>query len=173
MEEFLNQFLSGCVGLPTAIKYLIVLLIGFLPVLEVRFAMFAGVHVLQLGLVETILCGMAGNILLILPVVVCGRELVRRLEKTRVLGWFGRWIARRTAGKMEKVRKISFWALFIFVAIPLPGTGAFTGGLVASFMDLRLRHCFFALATGVAAASVASFFLYVLPFYGGNPIVWF
>ena len=173
MEEFLTEFLAGCVDLPVLIKYLIVVVIGFTPVLEVRLAMFAGVHVLDLAVVETILCGILGNVLLILPVVICGRRIIRWLETTRILGWFGRWMARRTAGKMEKVKKISFWALFIFVAVPLPGTGAFTGGMVASFMDLRLRDCFLALASGVLVAAVASFFLYTLPFYGGAPIVWF
>lgn len=159
--------------LPVLIKYLIVAAIGFMPILEVRFAMFAGVHILGLALVETVICGIIGNILMIIPVVVCGRKIIRWLETTKILGWFGRWMNKRTAHKLEKTQKVTFWALFIFVAIPLPGTGAFTGGMVASFMDLRLKQVFCALALGVLAAAAASFFLYVLPFYGSKPIVWF
>ena len=67
--------------------------------------------------------------------------LVTRLEK-------------RAAAKKEIVLKYEFWGLFILVAIPLPGTGAWTGALVAAMMDMRLKRAFPAIAMGVAVAAI-------------------
>ena len=55
---------------------------------------------------------------------------------------------------MQKVQKYSFWGLFILVAIPLPGTGAWTGALVASLLDMRLKRALPAIAMGVAVAGL-------------------
>lgn len=53
-----------------------------------------------------------------------------------------------------KVQKYTFWGLVILVAIPLPGTGAWTGALVAAMMEMRLKRAFPAIAIGVAIAAV-------------------
>ncbi|MBR3942916.1 MAG: small multi-drug export protein [Clostridia bacterium] len=54
--------------------------------------------------------------------------------------------------KKHKKQAVSFWALYMFVAIPLPGTGAWTGALVAAVMGMRLKHSFPAIAFGVLTA---------------------
>ena len=54
----------------------------------------------------------------------------------------------------DKVEKYGFWGLFILVAIPLPGTGGWTGALVAALMDLRMKKALPAIALGVFAAGV-------------------
>ncbi|MBP3313204.1 MAG: small multi-drug export protein [Oscillospiraceae bacterium] len=73
----------------------------------------------------------------------------------------------RALKKSGKVRESVFWGLFLFVAIPLPGTGAWTGALIAALLDLRLKKAFPAIALGVitagivvglASAGVGSFF---------------
>ena len=60
----------------------------------------------------------------------------------------------RAKKKSDVVQKFAFWGLFILVAIPLPGTGAWTGALVAAMLDMRLRRAFPAIALGVIAAAV-------------------
>ncbi len=59
----------------------------------------------------------------------------------------------------DKVHKYENVGLFILVAIPLPGTGAWTGALVAAFLDMRLKRCFPAIALGVLAAGIIVFCL--------------
>ena len=56
--------------------------------------------------------------------------------------------------KKDKVLKYEFWGLLILVAIPLPGTGAWTGALVAAMLDMRLTRAFPAIATGVVIAGI-------------------
>ena len=64
--------------------------------------------------------------------------------------------AEKTADKVHKYENVG---LFILVAIPLPGTGAWTGALVAAFLDMRLKRCFPAIALGVLAAGIIVFCL--------------
>ncbi|MBQ8894688.1 MAG: small multi-drug export protein [Clostridia bacterium] len=63
-------------------------------------------------------------------------------------------LERRARSKSETVQKSAFWGLFIFVAIPLPGTGAWTGALIAAMLDMRLKRAFPAIALGVITAGV-------------------
>ena len=55
--------------------------------------------------------------------------------------------------KGQKVRKYQFWGLVLFVGIPLPGTGAWTGALIASFLDIRLKNCILPIFLGVLMAA--------------------
>lgn len=63
-------------------------------------------------------------------------------------------IENRAQKKMGTVQKYAFWGLFIFVAIPLPGTGAWTGALIAAMLDMRLKRAFPSIALGVLAAGI-------------------
>lgn len=63
-------------------------------------------------------------------------------------------LEKRAADKSETVEKYAFWGLFILVAIPLPGTGAWTGSLVAAMMDMPMRKAFPAIALGVVGAGI-------------------
>ena len=56
--------------------------------------------------------------------------------------------------KQDAIQKSAFWGLFFLVAIPLPGTGAWTGALVAAMLDMRLKRAFPAIFLGLLAASV-------------------
>lgn len=60
----------------------------------------------------------------------------------------------RGAKKGETVQKYAFWGLFILVAIPLPGTGAWTGALVAALLEMKLKRAFPAIALGVVGAGL-------------------
>ena len=72
--------------------------------------------------------------------------------KSERLNGFVTRMEQRALKKSDTVRRARFWGLFIFVAIPLPGTGAWTGALVAAFLDIRLRHALPAITLGVLAA---------------------
>ena len=63
-------------------------------------------------------------------------------------------IEERGNSKRETVEKYKFWGLFIFVAIPLPGTGAWTGALIAGLMDMRLKRALPSITLGVVTAGL-------------------
>ena len=56
--------------------------------------------------------------------------------------------------KGQTVKKYQFWGLVIFVGIPLPGTGAWTGALIAAFLDMRLKDCILPILLGVLIAGI-------------------
>ena len=60
----------------------------------------------------------------------------------------------RSLRKADKVKKYRLWGLFLFVAIPLPGTGAWTGALVADIFDIRIKHSLPVIALGVLVAGM-------------------
>lgn len=74
---------------------------------------------------------------------------------------FLEWVERRAHNKGQMVRKYSLLGLLIFVAIPLPGTGVWTGSLIAALLDLRLKH---ALPVILLGDIVASFLITLLSF---------
>ena len=59
----------------------------------------------------------------------------------------------------DKVKKFGYLAIFIFVAIPLPGTGVWTGSLLAAMLDLRFRYAFPVIAVGHLVAGLAMLFV--------------
>ena len=82
------------------------------------------------------------------------RRVFRWLRKTAFLGPKIDWLERRAHLKGRLVRRYRLPGLLLLVAIPLPGTGAWTGALVATLLDIRLRHAFPAIAAGVVIAGV-------------------
>ena len=67
----------------------------------------------------------------------------------------------RALSKTDTVKKYAFWGLFLFVAIPLPGTGAWTGALIAAMLEMRVKDAFPAIALGVlTAGAIVAFVTY-------------
>ena len=129
------------------------LVTAMLPVLEIRGAIPVGV---ALGLDPWLAfaVGFVGNMLPIPILILLTRHVIEWLKKHNILVRFTDWLENKGSKGAQKVKKYSFWGLFILVAIPLPGTGAWTGALVASLLDMRLKRALPAIAIGVAAAGL-------------------
>ena len=129
------------------------LLTAMLPVLEIRGAIPVGVAAgLDPWLAFAV--GVVGNMLPIPILILVTRRVINWLKKHGVLVRFTGWLERKGAEKARTVQQYSFWGLFILVAIPLPGTGAWTGALVASLLDMRLKRALPAITMGVIAAGI-------------------
>lgn len=128
-------------------------LVGMTPVLELRGAIPLGVAA---GLPPLTACAAAilGNIVPVPFIMLLVRRVFRWLRKTAFLGPKIDWLERRAHLKGRLVRRYRLPGLLLLVAIPLPGTGAWTGALVATLLDIRLRHAFPAIAAGVVIAGV-------------------
>ena len=124
-----------------------------LPVLEIRAALPVGIYG-GLSTFEAFLLSFIGNMLPVPILILLTRKVIEWLKKHDILTRFTAWLEDRGSKGAQKVKKYSFWGLFILVAIPLPGTGAWTGALVASMLDMRLKRAVPAIALGVIAAGI-------------------
>ena len=133
---------------------LLTFLVAMVPVVELRGAIPFGV-VRGLNLWTAIIASMLGNLIPV-PFIILFIRKIFAWMRTHMPKLDGLVI--RMEKKAEKnraaVEKYAFWGLVILVAIPLPGTGAWTGALVAAMMEMRLKRAFPAIAIGVAIAGV-------------------
>ncbi len=128
-----------------------VLLMAIIPIVELRGAIPYGA-LLGLDPLRTFLCAVLGNCLPVPLIIFLARPIIRYLKKTRILGWFARWMERKTEKNRDRIMKRSALGLFLFVAIPLPGTGAWTGALCAALLDMRYRFALPSIIAGVLGA---------------------
>jgi uncharacterized membrane protein len=104
-----------------------------------------------------------GNILPVPFILIFLRKILALFERGKYTRRFTRWLEDKAARAERKVRKYELFGLFLLVAIPLPGTGAWTGSLVAVLFDLKIKRALPSIALGVVAAgvimSVLSYFI--------------
>lgn len=135
-------------------KILMTFLISMVPVLELRGAIPIGVaHGLNFW--TAIGVSIFGNLVPVPFIIIFIRKIFAWLRTKSA--WLQKIVTRlenRALKKSDTVRKYAFWGLFIFVAIPLPGTGAWTGALIAAMLNMRVRDAFPAIAVGVLTAGV-------------------
>ncbi len=129
------------------------LFIGMLPVLEIRGAIPVGVAA-GLDPWSAFFVGFVGNMLPVPFLILLTRKMIEWMKKHHILDKLTSFLERKGSQKAQTVQKYSFWGLFILVAIPLPGTGAWTGALVASLLDMRLKRALPAIAMGVIVAGL-------------------
>lgn len=103
-----------------------------------------------------------GNIIPVPFIIIFIRKIFAFLRKiSSKLDMLVTKLEKRAEKKSDVVQKYAFWGLFILVAIPLPGTGAWTGALVAAMLDMRLKKALPAIALGVVAAgAIVAFVTY-------------
>ena len=124
------------------------------PVLELRGAIPFGVA-RGMRIWTAIGAAVAGNLLPVPFIILFIRQIFAWLRSRN--GRFNALVSRleaRAESKRATVERYAFWGLVILVAIPLPGTGAWTGALVAAMMEMRLKRAFPAIALGVVIAAV-------------------
>ncbi len=136
------------------IKCLSVLGISMVPVIELRGAIPIGVRALGLNFWLVVAIAIVGNLIPIPFLIVYGRRVLEYFASFEKFGKPFRWILSLGEKKVAKMKKTLFVALWLFVAVPLPGTGAWTGALVALTLNLKLRESFPAIALGVFSAGV-------------------
>lgn len=133
-------------------KVLLTALISMLPVVELRGGLPAGVA-LGLPIPLSFAASLLGNMLPV-PFVILFARPVFQWVRARIpaLGSFVTKLETRAYAKSKNVKKYETWGLLIFVAIPLPGTGAWTGALIASVLNMRLKRAVPVIFLGVIIA---------------------
>ena len=120
---------------------LVTLIVSMLPVVELRGAIPIGAG-LGLPVWQAALISMAGNILPTPFIIAFVRTVMDWLRgKSDRARRFVAWLESKGTGrKADRVRQAEFWGLLLFVAVPLPGTGAWTGALIAALLNMRMRQ---------------------------------
>lgn len=130
------------------------LLIACVPVLELRGAIPYGV-INGLTVWEAFGLAVVGNLLPIPFLIIFTRKVFEMIRKwSAALDRFVCKLETKAEEKRSVVEKFEFFGLVLLVAIPLPGTGAWTGALVAAMMDMRLKRAMPAIIVGVIIAGI-------------------
>lgn len=143
--------------LPIFIKYIITGIIGMVPIIELRGAIPIAVGVLHLNYIEAFLCSFIGNIIPVYFIVKYIRPLFDFLGRWKPLKKIIDWSsdkANKHIAENKKLQTAVNLGLFAFVAIPLPGTGAWVGSLIANFLDLKPKKAIPPIIAGVFTAGV-------------------
>lgn len=133
---------------------LITFFMAMVPVVELRGAIPAGVG-LGLSIPEAFILAVIGNLVPI-PVLILFTRRVFAWLRTKS-AWLDSFVGKledKAEKNKEVVLKYEFWGLVLLVAIPLPGTGAWTGALVAAMMNMQLKRAMPAIILGVVIAGI-------------------
>lgn len=133
------------------LNYLYVFLLSMVPVLELRAAIPLGA-VLHLNPWITYAVCVVGNFLPVPFILLFIRRILAWMKTTRRLAGIANWLEEKAQKHSEKVMKYASFGLCLFVAVPLPGTGAWTGSLVAALFDIRMRYALPSVFLGVLIA---------------------
>ena len=149
MREYIVDLLEQTLGN----ELLVTLIISMIPVIELRGAIPVGIGMLGLNPWVAMLVSIFGNMIPVPFIILFIRRIFAWMRRhlPRLEGLVTR-LEQRAEGKTETVNRYKLIGLAIFVAIPLPGTGAWTGALVAAMMNLRLKTAVPAIFLGVIIA---------------------
>lgn len=132
---------------------LIAFIVSLLPILELRGGLIAA-NLLGVKLIPAFVICFIGNMLPIPFILLFIEKIFDWLRDKKGLGKVVRYCEKKADKHKDKIDKYGWWGLFILVAIPLPGTGGWTGALVAALMRLKIKKSFPAIVLGVLAAGV-------------------
>ncbi|MCL2013978.1 MAG: small multi-drug export protein [Oscillospiraceae bacterium] len=143
------------------IDIVLAFLISMLPILELRGGIiFAAAR--EIPFLAAFLVCFAGNIIPIPFILFFIRKIFNFLGKFKYTKKLVVKLENRARAKSDKVRKHQLLGLFLLVAIPLPGTGAWTGSLVAAFLNLPPKKAFLTITLGVLGAGIIMSLLFYL-----------
>ena len=125
-----------------------------IPILELRGGLLAaGPAILDIPMWQAIPICVVGNLVPIPFILLLITKIFDWMKGTRKLKPIVEKLEKKAMSKSDQIEKYEFWGLVIFVGIPLPGTGAWTGALIAALLGIRFRKAFPAIVLGVCLAA--------------------
>ncbi|MPW25425.1 ligand-binding protein SH3 [Alkalibaculum sp. M08DMB] len=149
MIEFLSNF-------PDWLK---ILISSAVPIFELRFSIPFGILLLEMPYINTYVLAVIGSIIPAPFILWLIPSILEWMKGTKIFGKLGNWIYDLGMKKSEVIDKYSFWSLVMFIAIPLPGTGVWTGCLAASLMRVKFKKGLLAAFIGSSIAGIAMIIL--------------
>lgn len=139
-------------------KEVVVFIISMIPILELRGGLIVS-SLLQVPITTAIPLCIIGNIIPIPFILLFIKQIFKWMKKIKIFRGLIERMERRAMGKSDTIKKYEFWGLMLFVGIPLPGTGAWTGSLIAALLDVDFKKAILAELLGIAIATVIMSFL--------------
>jgi len=134
-------------------KDYVVIIVGALPISELRGAIPLALS-FGMPIARAFWLSVLGNCLFVAPALFLFEPVTRSLRKFKIWSRFFDWVFERTKKNSDAIQKYEALGLAIFVAIPLPMTGAWSGVIAASLFKIRFRYAFLAIIAGVVCAGL-------------------
>ena len=150
MEALVQWFTTNLSGVLS--KELIAFVVSMVPILELRGGLLAASW-MHIDMIRAIVICVIGNIIPIPFILLLITKIFNKLKQTRTFKPMVEKLENKALGKKDQIEKYEFWGLGLFVGIPLPGTGAWTGALIASLLGIRFRKAFPAIILGILLAT--------------------
>ncbi len=146
----MNAVLNWLKDIP---KEYIVIIMGMLPISELRGAIPLGLS-FGMSFGKAFWLSVLGNCIFVAPLLFLFQPISSWLRKFKIWARFFDWLFERTKKNSDSIQKYAALGLAIFVAIPLPMTGAWSGVVAASLFKIRFRYAFLAIIAGVFGAGL-------------------
>ncbi len=151
MEAIVQSIVGGLAGKIS--KEFIVFFVSMIPLLELRGSILAA-GFMNMTFLSTYIAAVVGNMLPIPFILLFIKKIFSWLKKSKHLHKLPDWIEKKAMSRSAQIEKYGYWGLFLFVAIPLPGTGAWTGSLLAVLLGLKPKKSFLFILLGVMSAGL-------------------
>ena len=149
--DFLVEFFIDLFG--SISKDIIIFVISLMPILELRGGLLAA-SLLDVEFLRAAIICIVGNVLPIPFVLLFLKFVLDVFSKWNVTKKLVNWLEKKVEEKREQIDKYGYWGLILFVGIPLPGTGAWTGSLLAVMLGLNRKKSFVCILIGVILAAI-------------------
>ena len=156
MSEKIVNGIIGAFGGITSIafgKEILVFLISLMPILELRGGLLAA-SLLGLKPIPSYIISVVGNLLPIPFILLLINKILNWMRNSKHFKGIAEWLDKKVEKHKGQIEKFGYLGIVLFVGIPLPGTGAWTGSLIASVLDMDRKKTFLAVLVGVFLASV-------------------
>ncbi|WP_304401832.1 small multi-drug export protein [uncultured Clostridium sp.] len=158
MSEKLVGAMIGAFGGLTSIAYgkeILVFIISLLPILELRGGLLAAA-LIGLDPVKSYIISIIGNVLPVPFILLLITKILVWMKKSKIkfLNKFASWLDEKVEKHKGQIEKFGYLGIILFVGIPLPGTGAWTGSLIASVLNMDKKKTFLAVLVGIFMASI-------------------
>ena len=147
MIESIKNFFVSTLG-----SFGAVFICSMLPIIELRGSIPLGAA-LGMPWWENFIVSVVGTLIPVFPILLFIRAILDWMDKTR-LRKISQWVRERADKRKARVERAEFWGLVLFVAIPIPGTGAWTGSLIAALLGIERKQAFLAIALGALGAGI-------------------
>lgn len=139
-------------------KEVVVFIVSMIPILELRGGLIVA-SLLQVPITTAIPICIIGNIIPIPFILLFIKQIFKWMKKIKVFRGLIERLENRAMSKSDNIKKYEFWGLVLFVGIPLPGTGAWMGSLIAALLDVEFKKAVLAELLGIAIATVIMSFV--------------
>ena len=150
--ESLVVWFTGTLGAYIS-RELVIFVISMIPILELRGGLIAA-SLLKVPITTAVPICIIGNVIPVPFILLFIRQIFKWLRDVKLVGPIIQKLEKRAMGKSDSIKKYEFWGLVLFVGIPLPGTGAWTGSLIAALLEVDFKKAILAVLLGIVMATI-------------------